>query len=149
VEADGTDRLTAPHSPARRPGERAPWQTWRPLGLVVVSLVALAVLPGLVARRTEALRREVADGVTPPRRDLHAFGLAFAREVLAFRAWLLTHDPAFAEEFRRSRADGDRSLDAAARGLSGTDLSPSVAELRSTVEGWRAGVATDLEGRPA
>jgi len=116
-----------------RPG----WYTWLPLALVVVSLLALAVLPGVVARRTERLRREVAERVTPARRDMHAFALAFAREVLSFRAWMLTSDPSFEQDFRRSAAEADRSLAAGTRTLSGTDLAATTAELRSTVEGWR------------
>jgi hypothetical protein len=79
---------------ARRQGDRPrpSWQTWVPLGLVVVSLLALAVLPDTVARRVARLQQEVAQRVTPVRNELHAFGLAFAREVLAFRAWALTGD---------------------------------------------------------
>jgi PAS domain S-box-containing protein len=142
--------LTAhPTSQARRPGEasRPAWQSWLPLGLVVLSLLALAVLPGRVSRRTDRLQREVAQRVTPVRNDLRAFGLAFAREVLAFRAWLLTGDQGIAEEFRRSADEADRSLEAAARNLSGTDLAPMAAEMRSTLEGWREMVRHTMESR--
>jgi PAS domain S-box-containing protein len=127
---------------ARRLGDRPrpSWQTWVPLGLVVVSLLALAVLPGTVARRVAGLQEEVSQRVTPVRNQLHTFGLAFAREVLAFRAWALTGDAGFADEFRRSAEDADRSLEAATRSLSGTDLAPTAAELRSTLEGWRGTV---------
>jgi PAS domain S-box-containing protein len=140
--------LTArPSAHARRPGEasRPSWHSWLPFGLVVLSLLALAVLPGTVARRTDRLQREVAQRVTPVRNDLRAFGLAFAREVLAFRAWLLTGDRGFAEEFRRSADEADRSLESAARNLSGTEVAPIAAELRSTLEGWRAVVRHAME----
>src|SRR5260221_290389 len=130
-----------------RDRRRPQWQTWVPLGLVVLSLLALAILPGAVARRTARLQSEIAERVTPVRNDLHAFGLAFAREVLAFRAWALTGDTGFAEEFKRSAEDADRSLDAAARNLSGTDLAPLAAELRSTLGGWREMVRQIMESR--
>jgi len=134
---------------ARRLGDRPrpSWQTWVPLGLVVVSLLALAVLPDSVARRVARLQQEVAQRVTPVRNQLHTFGLAFAREVLAFRAWALTGDAGFADEYRRSAEDADRSLEAATRSLSGTDLAPIAAELRSTLEGWRGTVRQMMESR--
>jgi PAS domain S-box-containing protein len=132
--------LTPPASThARRPGEaaRPSWQSWVPLALVVLSLLALAVLPGAVTRRAGRLQREVAQRVTPARNDVRAFGLAFAREVLAFRAWLLTGDKGFAEEFRRSADEADRAVESAMRAVSDTDLAPIAAELRSTLGGWR------------
>ena len=134
---------------ARRQGDRPrpSWQTWVPLGLVVVSLLALAVLPDTVARRVARLQQEASQRVTPVRNELHAFGLAFAREVLAFRAWALTGDSGFADEYRQSSEVADRSLDAAARRLSGTDLAPIAAELRSTLEGWRGTVRQMMESR--
>jgi PAS domain S-box-containing protein len=133
----------------RRLGDRPrpSWQTWVPLGLVVVSLLALAILPDTVARRGARLQREITERVTPVRTELHTFGLAFAREVLAFRAWALTGDGGFAEEFKRSAEDADRSLAAATRLLSGTDLAPIAAELRSTLEGWRTTVREIMESR--
>ena len=96
---------------ARRQGDRPrpSWQTWVPLGLVVVSLLALAVLPDTVARRVARLQQEASQRVTPVRNELHAFGLAFAREVLAFRAWALTGDAGFADEYRRSAEDADEN----------------------------------------
>lgn len=140
-----------PHPPeaTRRLGDRPPpqWQTWVPLGLVVLSLLGLAILPGAVARRTARLQSEVAERVTPVRNELHASGLAFAREVLAFRAWALTGDTGFADEYRRSAEDADRSLDAVARKLSGTDLAPLAAELRSTLGGWREMVRQIMESQ--
>jgi len=140
-----------PHPPevTRRLGDRPrpQWQTWVPFGLVVLSLLGLAILPGAVARRTARLQSDVAERVTPVRNDLHAFGLAFAREVLAFRAWALTGDTGFAGEYRRSAEDADRSLDAVARRLSGTDLAPLAAELRSTLGGWRETVRQIMESQ--
>ncbi len=138
-----------PPEATRRLGDRPQpqWQTWVPLGLVVLSLLALAILPGAVARRTARLQSEVAERVTPVRNELHAFGLAFAREVLAFRAWALTGDTGFADEFKRSAEDADRSLDAVARKLSGTDLAPLAAELRSTLGGWREMVRQIMESQ--
>ena len=134
---------------ARRLGDRTPpsWHTWVPLGLVVLSLLALAILPGRAARRMAGLQGEVLERVTPVRNELHTFGLAFAREVLAFRAWALTGETGFADEFRRSTEDADRALDTAVRNLSGTDLAPMGAELRSTLEGWRATVKETMESR--
>ena len=114
---------------------------------MVVSLLALAILPDSVARRADRLQQEISRRVTPVRTELHTFGLAFAREVLAFRAWALTGDAGFADEYRRSAEDADRSLDAAARLLSGTDLAPIAAELRSTLEGWRTTVRETMESR--
>ena len=133
----------------RRLGDRPrpSWQTWVPLGLVVVSLLALAILPDSVARRATRLQQEISQRVTPVRTELHTFGLAFAREVLAFRAWALTGDAGFADEYRRSAEDADRSLAAATRLLSGTDLAPIAAELRSTLEGWRTTVRETMESR--
>ena len=76
---------------------------------MVLSLLALAILPDTVARRVARLQQEVSQRVTPVRNELHTFGLAFAREVLAFRAWALTGDAGFAEEYRRSAEDADRA----------------------------------------
>jgi PAS domain S-box-containing protein len=134
---------------ARRLGDRPrpSWQTWVPLGLVLVSLLALAILPDTVARRVARLQQEVSERVTPVRNQLHTFSLAFAREVLAFRAWALTGDAGFSDEYRRSSEEADRSLEAATRSLSGTDLAPTAAELRSTLEGWRATVRELMESR--
>ena len=114
---------------------------------MVLSLLALAILPDTVARRVARLQQEVSQRVTPVRNELHTFGLAFAREVLAFRAWALTGDAGFADEYRRSAEDADRSLEAATRRLSGTDLAPIAAELRSTLEGWRGTVREMMESR--
>ena len=93
-----------PHPPesTRRLGDRPPpqWHTWVPLGLVVVSLLALAVLPDTVARRGARLQREISERVTPVRTELHTFGLAFAREVLAFRAWALFPSWFYTDDYR-------------------------------------------------
>src|SRR6185436_730066 len=144
LDADGAIRLSA-----RRQGDRPrpSWQTWVPLGLVVVSLLALAILPDTVARRVARLQQEVSQRVTPVRNELHTFGLAFAREVLAFRAWALTGNAGVADEYRRSSEDADRSLESATRSLSGTDRAPIAAELRSTLEGWRETVQQTMESR--
>ena len=100
---------------------------------MVVSLLALAVLPDSVARRVARLQQEVSQRVTPVRNELHAFGLAFAREVLAFRAWALTGDAGFADEYRRSAKTLIAPLIPPPAACPAPTFAPIAAELRSTL----------------
>ena len=58
------------------------WRAWLPVGLVIVTLVALLAVPILVSRRAAAIREEVTE-VSDPARLLVPSALAGAALLLA------------------------------------------------------------------
>ncbi|HUG55007.1 MAG TPA: PAS domain S-box protein [Vicinamibacteria bacterium] len=135
--------------PSRRPGEafRPSWQTFLPLGVVVLSLLAVAVLPVARARRTDRMRDEVTVRVIPARHALSGFTVAVSSAVSAMRAWLLTNDQAFADEFRRSAAEADRTLAEVRRRLDESHLAPAAAELAHVFQTWEQPAQAMMSGR--
>ena len=113
--------------------------TWVPLWLVVLSLLGLVILPALLQRASEGLRREISDVVEPARRAEGELDEALAVEVSAGRGFVINRDPAFLERSAQAgrRAEGELArLDGYARRL-GPDAVAAVDDLRRSVRAWR------------
>ena len=120
---------------APRPGRH----TWFPLTLVLLSLLVSVLVPALLQRRSEALRREIVDVVEPARRAGAELDESLAVEVSAGRGYVITRDSAF---LRRSAAAARRAeqqmrtLEGYARRLGG-ETEAEVARLRAHVRAWQ------------
>ncbi|HEX8208898.1 MAG TPA: ATP-binding protein [Longimicrobium sp.] len=129
---------TPPSAPARRP--HVPGRnTWLPLSLVVFSLLGLVLVPALLQRRSELLRREIIDVVEPARRAEGEVDEALAVEVSAGRGYIINRDPAFLDRSARAAAKAEREMDRLegyARRL-GPEAVARVADLRRHVRAWR------------
>ena len=138
-DAPHTNTTHAPPSaPARRP--LVPGRsTWLPLSLVVLSLFGLVLVPTLLQRRSEVLRREIIDVVEPARRAEAELDEALAVEVSAGRGYIINRDPAFLERSARAADKAESELDRLegyARRL-GPEAVARVADLRRHVRAWR------------
>ncbi len=113
--------------------------TWLPLTLVMLSLLASVVVPAILQRRSEVLRREISEVVEPARRAEAELDESLAVEVSAGRGYVITRDPVF---LRRSalaaqRAEEQmRTLEGYARRLGG-DAEVQVAQLRAHIRAWQ------------
>ena len=120
-------------------------------GFVVLTLTALVVVPFLVAHEVRARRVQITDLAEPAR--LHALQLttAIAREVAAYRGFLLTRDGEFLRLVREARAERQRA-DAALQPLAAA-LGPAVAArlraLQLLTRRWQQPIDAALQGRPS
>ncbi len=120
---------------APRPGRN----TWLPLLLVLLSLLASVVVPAVLQRRSEALRREITDVVEPARRAEAELDEALAVEVSAGRGYVITRDPAFLRRSAHAAAAAEQQmarLEGYARRLGG-EAEARVAELRTHIRAWQ------------
>ena len=119
--------------------ERSAWRaaaSWLPAVLVLLSLTLLVVVPWVMQQQTRVLHDEIHDVISPARDELTKIVQALAAEMAGTRGYLLTGDPAFAQDhlLARERRDAElpRLLELCAR------LRPSTSEgasaLRDAVE---------------
>jgi PAS domain S-box-containing protein len=94
-----------------------------PVLLVLVALTALAVLPLLIMRRTDALREQITTFASPASVLTTHVQSALALESAATRGFVLTGDTKWADDYRNARDDLRRSL---------LDLEPLCLELGPT-----------------
>ncbi len=80
------------------------WATWIALFFDILSLIALVLVPWLLDRRTEDVRRQIV-GVLQPARDLATdLEVAQIRELGALRDFMFTGQSRFRDEYRQARA---------------------------------------------
>jgi signal transduction histidine kinase/CHASE3 domain sensor protein len=130
---------------APRPGRN----TWLPLSLVLLSLLASVVVPAVLQRRSELLRREITDVVEPARRAEAELDEALAVEVSAGRGYVITRDPAFLRRSAHASALAQQQiarLEGYARRL-GAEAEAHVAELRTHIRAWQEPGAALVGGR--
>ena len=84
-------------------GLHGPWRTRLPLGLVLGSLVAIALVPVLVGRSIERSRSTILNVAEPARGLVTEIQLALALETGGVRGFLLTGDGEFAARYRNAR----------------------------------------------
>ncbi|HEX8451211.1 MAG TPA: GAF domain-containing sensor histidine kinase [Longimicrobium sp.] len=142
-----TRKHTPPSAHARRP--KVPGRsTWLPLSLVMFSLLGLVLVPALLQRRSELLRREIIEVVEPARRSEGELDEALAVEVSAGRGYIINRDPAFLERSARAADKAERemvNLEGYARRL-GPGVVVRVADLRRNVRAWREPGASLIHG---
>lgn len=116
-----------------------------PLVFVMLSLVALLVVPLLVAHRITALRREIDEIGDPSRTLVTDVQYTLAREMSLLRGFLITENPDFLDQYQqllaRERLTFDR-LQGPAHRLS-PEVSQRFGELRTLALRWHREVATD------
>ncbi|HEX7118559.1 MAG TPA: ATP-binding protein [Longimicrobiales bacterium] len=120
-----------------------------PVGFVLVSLLALFVIPILIRQRVETLRAVLERRIEPARDQLDALEVTFAREGAAIRTVLLTGSRdarAFYGRLRAVEAEQSRRL-AALGAASGERVQASLRELRTEVDAWHATHDALLAGR--
>ncbi|MBW3572072.1 MAG: PAS domain S-box protein, partial [Gemmatimonadetes bacterium] len=96
-----------------------------PLAFVVVSLLALVIIPPILWWRMEALRDEIASVAEPARDRVDEIQFQLAREVSAARGYLLTRDSAFVAQIEQAHAAQERGI---------AELRPLVAKLGPRAE---------------
>lgn len=94
-----------------RPNGIAPWVAWIPFGLVVLSLVALLLVPFVLRQATDARWEEISTEVSPARSDLGEVRLTLALEISAIRGYLLTGEEQFLRDFRAQLEDDEAAMD--------------------------------------
>ncbi len=77
---------------------------------VLISLVALLLVPLVLFQRTESLRQEIRTTVRPAISLIDDVELALAREESATRGWLLTNDDSFRGFFYSAKHDAEEAL---------------------------------------
>ena len=85
------------------------WRTRLPLGIVALSLLAVALVPVMIGRRIEGYRATIANVVDPARALVTEIQLALALETAGIRGFLLTGDDEFAIRYRNARATRARA----------------------------------------
>jgi len=86
------------------------WRAWLPVGLVIVTLVALLAVPILVSRRAAAIREEVTEVSDPARLLVNQVELSVARAAAAIRGYIIGGDRTHLEQYRAARAQEARVL---------------------------------------
>ena len=138
-------------STLRGPRDRE-WRAWLPFALVLLSLLALAIVPILTNRRIEAHRAVIIGTADPARSLLRDIELALALESAGTRGYLLTGEERYAVSHVRARSQRNRALARLlplARRLSpesyaeatrlARDLAPAEARLDSLYQGLLSG----------
>jgi hypothetical protein len=124
------------------------WRIWLPSAFVIFSLVALLLVPLLVERRIQRLRDDLAEVIEPARITLGQLQLAFARQAVALRNYLLSGDRQLLELYDAVRAEETRRaarLEFLARELGGS-YAQHARRLLTLAERWHASQQELLTG---
>lgn len=106
----GADFASPQHAAPGGPGQRLKRLLENiPAIIVVVSLLAILLVPMLLERRTDALRTEISDRIDAARTDLMELNLEVARTESALRGWLVTRDRLL-QRYHDSRERLDRLI---------------------------------------
>ena len=154
-DADGSgDRLErgAVTDRERLDGQRmalSGWRLWTPVAFILISLVALFVVPTLVGSRIQSLRNVLENRIQPARELLDDVVLSFSREAATIRSYLLTGSPRTAEQYARIRQVTVQQLDQLERVAAWPETGPerSYLNLVAQVEAWHATHDALLTGR--
>ena len=137
-----------------RVAERIRHERWArtALGFVLLTLVALVVVPVVGQRRVDALREEAERG-EPARTLVTQIQFNLVRELASLNELLLTGDSAYSRRYEEAR-DAERALFAALEPLAeqlGPEVAARHARAQVLAEQWHTRVADDqfLEGGPA
>lgn len=96
-------RNAASSRPSDPPTRGAPgWTTWLPLFFVILSLVALALLPVLMERRVTVFEREIGMVLEPALGLAGEIGFTYAREMAALQGFLLSGEGRYRERYREA-----------------------------------------------
>lgn len=101
-----------PSASFQRRLKRTTMMTWFALGFIVLTMVALVVMPLWVDRQQQALRREVDTQLQPAQRSVGDLQRALTLEVSARSAYLLTGDAVFLRGARRAENESRSALTA-------------------------------------
>ena len=137
------------HRPPRPPGrrtERLQHERWArtALGFVLLTLVALVVVPMMGQRRVDTLRAEAERG-EPARTLVTQIQFNLVRELASINELLLTGDPAYSERYEQAR-EAERALFEELGPLAaqlGPDVAAQHARAQVLAEQWHARVADD------
>jgi signal transduction histidine kinase len=84
-----------------RSGAESSWTTILPVAFIMMSLVALVVLPLVVSRHTARMRAEIAGVAEPARRAANQIQVDLANELDEIIAWQVTGQPQYQRQFAR------------------------------------------------
>lgn len=135
---------TPPHTDVDTKASAAPDTVSRralyvPLGFIILSLIALVLLPAPVQRRAILVQEELTQVIVPASLWVDEIELSIARQAAASRALAATGDPRFAaalEEARATQAEAERRLAQLAPHI-GPNLPVLLGELQTRVNDWR------------
>ncbi len=98
------DRQTDPTDPERElEGGGAPRSIWISLGFIILSLLALVVVPVYHGERIAALQEELYEVLQPARELSSRLELAQSEQLSSLQAFLLSGDGQFRNRYRRAR----------------------------------------------
>lgn len=86
------------------------WRVLLPFGLVLLSLLCLALGPFYFLERATELRRQLSDIIDPAETNVAELQLALALEEASARGYLLSRHPLFVESYRQARTERERAL---------------------------------------
>ena len=93
----------------RAGGTQASALAGRRAGFVVLTPLAVVVVPWAVQRRVDELREEIVAS-EPERTLLKPWALRFGSEITALRGLAGEHDPAYLDAYRTARFEGEAAL---------------------------------------
>lgn len=107
---------------------------WLPLVLVLVALAGLVVVPWAMQRKITSLRAETTEITSPGQRLITRVQSEIAMELVEIRAYLLTGDAQYANDYRAARARKNAALDELVL------LSSQLEEVRPSIVALREGL---------
>lgn len=131
---------------SRLRGRRGNWALRFPVGLIVVSLIALVVVPLVVQRETTSLAAH-RDEIAQPARDLvNTIQRSLAREMGALRGFVISEDEAFLERYEEALEEERRATSELAPLVANLDpeVGAAFSELRRRASRWH-GRVTEAE----
>lgn len=114
------------------------WATTLPMAFVVLSLIALVLVPIFVGRRTRALWVEIANVAEPADFLVDRIQFALAREIAGVRGFLLTGEPGFLDLYAQAASEeaaAYQPLDEMA-GRLGPDVVARLEQLQALTTQW-------------
>ncbi|MFW6199657.1 MAG: hypothetical protein ACOC8K_03705, partial [Gemmatimonadota bacterium] len=129
-------------------GERLPRSVWLPLGFVVVTLLAMVVVPVYHARQVAEVDQELVSVLEPAREYAQHLVLAQSEQMASLQAFLLSGEGRFRQRYRAARATEEAVFDSLSilAGRMDLDVRERMARLWSLSIRWHLGHAPVLGG---
>jgi signal transduction histidine kinase len=120
------------------------WTTVLPVAFIIVSLLALALLPVVVGSHTARIRNEITSMAGPARRAANEIQLDLSAELDKVIAFQVTGQPQFRDQYQSLLNDQIRDYEVLRRlgPQLGDDVNRNLVTLISETQRWHEGVTT-------
>ena len=125
-----------------RVGPESTWTTVLPVAFIIVSLLSLVVLPVVVSRQTNQMRREITNLAEPGRRAANQMQMDLSNELDKIIAYQVTGQPQYREAYLAllERQETNRAALAQLAPRLGGDLEAELAMVTSHATAWHDSV---------